>query len=291
MTGSVTRRAVRADLFAVYKLLNPALNRVPFFGRQRGFWPVWGCEEPYGYLVEDAGEVVGFLGTLNTRREVRGKLESFCEIHSWYVKDEYRNQSMNLLLPVIAQKRTKTIINFTPTPPVYEMGAKLGFKDLETAFVAFYPWPMQAGKAKIVTEPWLIPGFLQGEDLRIFNDHKDITCHHIVLLPEDDAGGVPLYAVIKTLHRRWFEPFGRLIYVNDRPRFSDLLGRVCWRLCAKFKWLAIVANADHFKDLKPRVISQVDRRDVSSQFISSRLEPSDINQLYSQPLLMGYPLH
>jgi hypothetical protein len=289
--ASVTRKAVRADVFAVHKLLNPALNRVPLTGRQRGFWPVWGCEEPYGYLVEDEGEVVGFLGTLFTRREVRGKLLSFCEIHSWLVREEYRNQSMNLLLPVIAQKRTKTIINFTPTPSVYEMGAKLGFKDLETSFVAFYPWPIQVSPVKIITDACQIPEFLQGEDLRIFHDHKDIYCNHIVLLPQDDPGALPLYAIIKTMHRGRFEPFGRLIYVNNRPRLAGLLRRVCWRLCAKFRWLAIVANADEFKDLKPRVYSQVSKREVSSQFLSSSLEPSDINQLYSQPLLMGYPLH
>ena len=289
--GSIVRRAVRADVFAVYRLLNPALNRVPLPGRQRGFAPVWGCEEPYGYLIEDNGNIVGFLGTLFTRREVRGKMEGFCEIHSWLVQDEYRNQSMNLLLPVIAQKRTRTIINFTPTPPVYDLGAKLGFKDLETSFTAFYQWPIQTSPVEIISDTSQVPEFLKGDDLRIFHDHKDIFCHHIVLLPKEDPGAPPLYAIIKTMHRRRYEPFGRLIYVNDRPRFAGLLRRICWRLCSRFRWLAVVANSDDFRDLKTSVYSETSRRDVSSQFISSSLAPSDINQLYSQPLLMGYPLH
>jgi hypothetical protein len=191
--GIEVRRAVRGDMYSVFKLVRDSpLNKLPLAARQRGFFPVWGGQEPYyGYLLQDGAEVVGFLGTLHTRREIRGRLEDFCEMHSWYVKDEYRNHSLNLLLPVIAQKRTKTIVNFTPTRRVYKIGRQFGFQDIETTLSLFYPLPSGARQVELVTDPWRVPEFLAGEDLRIFNDHKDVACIHAVLLPRGGGGPAP----------------------------------------------------------------------------------------------------
>jgi hypothetical protein len=292
--GTVVRRAVQSDVFPVFQLIRHSnLNRLPIAARLRGFFPpAWGGQETYyGYILEDEGEIVGFLGTLHTRREIRGKLEDICEIHSWFVKKEYRNQSLNLLMPVLAMKRTRTIINFTPTPKVYDLGKKLGFQDLETKLTLFFPIPMGIRSVEIVTDPWRVPEFLHGEDLRIFNDHKDVPCFHVVLVPKDEPGALPIYAIIKTLHRQWYEHFGRILYVNDPARFAALLGSVCWRLCAKFGWYFMAANAQDFAGIRPTGFAKTIARGVPSQFISTRLQASDLSQLYSQPLLMGYPLH
>lgn len=290
---AVVRRATRADLFSVFQLVRHSnLNDLPLAARQRGFFPVWGGQEPYsGYLLEDAGKVVGFLGTLHTRREVRGKLEDFCELHGWYVRKDYRNQSLHLLMPVIGQRRNKTIINFTPSQRVYDISRKFGFQDLETALLLLFPVPTGARRVEIVTDPWRVPDYLDGEDLRIFQDHKDVFCHHIVLLPRDEPRGAPVYLVMKTMRRRWFEHFGRVLHVSDRERLAALLGSVGWRLCARFHWVFMTANDRDFENIRLTVPSTRLPRDVPSQFLSSRLQASDITQLYSQPLLMGYPLH
>jgi GNAT superfamily N-acetyltransferase len=291
--GTVIRRALASDTFAVFKLIRKApLNRLPLAARQRGFFPVWGGQEPYfGYLIEDDGEVVGFLGTLHTRREIRGKMEDFCEIHSWYVKPEYRNQSINLLLPVLALKRTKTIINFTPTRKVHELGRQFGFQDLETALLLFYPVPTSLRRVEIVTNPWRVAEHLDGRDLQIFNDHKDVRCLHVVLLDRGNPGAAPVYAVIKAMRRRWYERFARVLYTNDPARFAALLGAVCWRLCARYRWTFMGGNARDFEGIETSAVTRRIPRGVPSQFISTRLQASDIEPLYSQPLLMGYPLH
>src|SRR5437588_11760589 len=128
--------------------------------------------------MEDAGEIVGCLGTLHTRREIRGQLEEFCEIYGWYVKSGYRNQSLHLLMPVIGQRRDKTLVLFTASRPVYELCKKFGFQDLETALTLFFPLPTAARPVEIVTEPWRVADYLEGADLRIFHDHKDVSCIH-----------------------------------------------------------------------------------------------------------------
>jgi hypothetical protein len=289
--ATVIRRAVQSDMFAVFQLVrNSNLNKLPLAARQRGFFHVWGGQEPYfGYLLEDEGKVVGFLGTLHTRREIRGKVEDICEIHSWYVKREYRNQSLNLLMPVLGMKRKKTIVNFTPTPSVHELGRKFGFQDLETAVLAFFPVPTRMKPVRIVTDPWSVSEFLDGEDLQVFHGHKDVACIHVVLL--EGPGARPVYAVLKPMRRRWYENFGRVLYVNDAARFAELLGSVCWRLCAKYRWYFMAGDARDFEGVQPTTISKRIVRDVPSQFISVSLTAADIRPLYSQPLLMGYPLH
>jgi acetyltransferase (GNAT) family protein len=290
--ATVVRRAVLADMFRVFELVRHSnLNKLPLAARQRGFYPVWGGEEPYfGYLLEDEeGQVVGFLGTLHTRRELHGKVEDICEIHSWYVKPEYRNQSLNLLMPVLGMKRKKTIINFTPTPSVHELGKKFGFQDLETSLLLLFPVPTRLKSVEMVTDPWLVPEYLDGEDLRVFHAHKDVKVIHVVLL--EKPGARPIYVMLKTMDRAWYEHFGRVHYASDPARFAALLGAVCWRLCAKYRWYFLGADARIFEGCRPTVPMKRLPRGVPSQFISSTLTAADIPQLYSQPLLMGYPLH
>jgi N-acetylglutamate synthase-like GNAT family acetyltransferase len=290
--GTVIRRAVPSDLLAVFKLVSSSpLTRLPLVARQRGFSPVWGGQEPYfGYLLEDEGEVVGFLGTLHTRREIQGKMEDLCELYSWYVRPKYRNQSINLLMPVLAQRRTKTIF-VTPTLKAHGLLRQLGFQDLETSLLLFFPVPMGLRSVEIVTDPWRVPEHLDGEDLRIFNDHKDIHCLHMLLRERGRPGRPAVYAMVKTMRRRWFERFGRVLYTSDPERFAALLGSVCWRLCARHRWTFMAADARAFEGIRPSTYSKQIPRGIPTQFISTRLQASDILPLYSQPLLMGYPLH
>jgi hypothetical protein len=288
------RRAVSSDMFPVYKLLSRSTlnNRgLPLAARRRLFTNVWGGDQPYyGYLLEDDGKVAGFLGTLFSARTIDGKSEKFCEIHSWYVEDAYRNSSLNLFMPILSLRRSHTIINYTPTESVYEIGRKFGFGDLEENLVLLYPVPTSLAGVRMISRKWQVPDYLGSEDLAIFHDHEDVACHHLVFLdPTGDAR--PLYAVMKTMRRSWYEPFGRLLYTNDYERFAWLSGALCWRLCLMFRWQCIVSDARRFENLTPTARTRRIKRDIPSQFHSKTLAAQDIFPLYSQPLLQGYPLH
>jgi hypothetical protein len=292
---TMIRRAVGADMFKVYKLLRKSTlnNRaLPLASRQRAFNPPWSStEDYYGYLIEDSKAIVGFLGTMFTQRDIGGRSEEFCEIHSWYVQQEYRNQSLELLIRVLGEQRTKTIVNLTPTKTVYDLSRTLGFKDLESSIQLFYPVPVCCRNVCISTEPWFIADMISGASLKVFLDHINVPCIHLVLSTNEEGFSPPLYLMMKSMRRGRLQRFGRLLYVSDPARFAHLAGRICWRLCLKYGWLFIAGNSADFDGLEASTFTARVPREIPSQFLSKRVTGQDIGQLYSQPLLLGYKLH
>jgi hypothetical protein len=291
--SAVVRRAVPADMYSVYRLLcRSTLNNrsLPLAARRRLFTPVWGGDQSYfGYLMEDAGDIVGFLGTLFTSRTIRGRQEPFCEIHSWYVHDTHRNNSLDLFMPILGLRRAYTIINYTPTETVHRIGKKFGFEDIETELRVFYPVPVALTALRILGRKWDIGDYLDPESLAIFQDHCDVFCHHLVVL--DPSEPAPLYLLMKSMRRKWYEPFGRLLYASDFDHFARIAGALSWRLCVKFGWQCIVSDARWFIDNRPSGVTRVIKREVPSQFFSTKVSRDEFYPLYSQPLLQGYRLH
>src|SRR5512145_1520818 len=77
------------------------------------FEPPWPTpDDRRGYVLRDDGRVVGFLGTISCTREIRGRRERFCNLSSWIVRDSHRGASLQLVLPVLAD-REQTIVNLT----------------------------------------------------------------------------------------------------------------------------------------------------------------------------------
>ena len=127
---------------AIYPLLlefaNPRMSRDDWCRMLFDLpWPV--DEEERGFVLRDGGAVVGFLGTIFSRRERNGATHRFCNLSSWIVKETHRAASFQLVLPVLALK-SHTIVNLSPSPAAYEIFARLGFQPLETAQVLLPPF-------------------------------------------------------------------------------------------------------------------------------------------------------
>ena len=153
------RPALPEDFEEIHPLLlrfeNPRMSRDDW--RRMLFDLPWTVEEPHrGYVLRDGGAVVGFLGTIFSRREVGGVVHRFCNLSSWIVLPEHRGASFQLVLPVLAL-RSHTIVNLSPSAVAWEVFTGLGFRPLETAQALLLPLPrpgeMLRRRGAVTTDP------------------------------------------------------------------------------------------------------------------------------------------
>ena len=84
---------------------------------------------PFGYVVKDhKNNIVGFMGTIFSKKIHNSKEYVYCNIHSWIVDKSYRINSFLLLTPLIEKKITLTA--FTPVRSLFGLLEKFGFKKI-----------------------------------------------------------------------------------------------------------------------------------------------------------------
>jgi hypothetical protein len=290
------RKATEDDLYKVYVLLsNSTLNSawIPLEMRRRMFQPVWaGSEGYYGYVMENDDEVVGFLGTLFTEREIAGEKHKFCEIHSWYVKEQFRNRSMNLFLPVMSMRKV-TLLNYTPTQAVYDISKKFGWSDLETALLMFLPvptpWSLKRG-IEVETRKHVIFQHLDEADKQIFLDHVNVPCRHFLIREKKGTGYA--YVIVKKLRLGRLLPFGRIVYASNNDLLFEYIDRLRLYWCLRLGLLFMAVDQDQAETTRKLRLTRKVPRKVPSLYKSKALKAEDIKPpLYNLPLLIGYRLH
>src|SRR5690606_13971319 len=104
-------------------------------------------------------------------RRIRGQVEKVCNITSWCVLDQYRQQSMRLALAVLNQKGYH-FTEFSPTKVVAGtlQFFKFGPLDERQLVVVNTPWPGLA-PVRMLHDSVRIEAELQGEALSIYRDH------------------------------------------------------------------------------------------------------------------------
>lgn len=302
------RKATGHDAHEVYELVREsplASAGLPFEARSRMFWPPWGLDEGYaGYVLEDEdrGELVGVIGLLFTERDISNTKHKFCELHTWYVKEEYRHESMKLFMSAVST-RNATMVNYTPTQAVYDLCKKFGFDDLEETLLVFLPIPTwkSLGKGiKVESRKPEIVQQLNEEDKQIFLDHDSIDCRHF-LVRRNEATDYS-YIILKKMKgreadllppkMRWLEPFGRILYVSNRQLFLDSIEHLKMYWCLRLGVKCIVVDHDEVEAAERLPFTKVVPREIPSLYKSKTLKPADIKpQLYSLPLLVGYRMH
>lgn len=237
-------RPVGAESFdAVHDALLHELNSS--FSRKRWRRIVdWGWANPedhVGYaLMTNDGVYVGFAGTIYHDMSIDGRVERFCNITSWYVKDAYRSHAIRLIMPVLS-RRYLTITNLTSSGTVNAMFRKLGFAELETHRCRLSPlrgWGATTGWK--VADVELLPP----RERRIFEAHESST-HSLTL----SGPGGTVILILYTMTRRRGIRTANLHYISDPSPFHHALAAVRWHLAARNGALAMEWDARFTKDL------------------------------------------
>ena len=232
----------------------------------------------FGYVMYDGDTAVGFLGLLFSRRVVNDKPNKFCNITSWIVRKEYRRQSLHLLLPVL-ELDNHTITVLTCNSGTYFITKKLGFIDLEIGQRVILPLPFlpkSKPSTNIIFDHAEIEKQLKGETLKIYHDHRNLNCFHILIC---GTKGICYLVGARTIKKNI--PLAHIHYVSDHRVFSSHISAVSGRLWWQIKVIGLLVDerllqretifpSIHFSLTHPRV------------YKSNTLKSSDIDLLYSE---------
>jgi hypothetical protein len=169
-----------------------------------------------GYALYADDVAVGFMGTIFSELHVNGRLQRFCNLSSWIVRDDFRHASMLLLKPILAL-RDCTLLNLTPTPRTADIFRKLGFKELETdqTIVPAIDDPRRFFRTPLTPRDTRFEERLRPDDRTIFNQAKNVpNMQHVIV----GGNGDSCYVVAAPLQFKRL-PFAQILYYSDAESF------------------------------------------------------------------------
>ncbi len=287
MSSVVVRKVYKDDFEKVYNLLldfqHPRVEKNQW--RQLFINPWGSFEDHCGYALVNGDDIVGFLGTVFSKRYFKGEEYKFCNLSSWIVKPQYRTKSISLLWPILKLK-DYTITNLTGAPTLYNLFMKLGFKDLGSYRFIFPPIPpykFNYGKKRyyIIESHNIIRQLLGYNDLLIFNDHINYKCIHLIIA--SDAGNC--YLVATRVMRRGL-PFIYVHYISNLNVFTEMIYRAILKILVKYQSIGIIVDERLLREHKFSLAIR-NKAPNFKVYKSLSLQPEDIDNLYTELILLN----
>ncbi|WP_439573221.1 hypothetical protein [Phreatobacter sp.] len=190
---------------------------------------------PCGYLMRRAGEAVGVILTMRSRREAPGQPGAMVNLSSWYIDEPHRWLAPRMLK--LALDEEAVVTDLTPSPRVLQMMDHFGFEPwTEGAHIAALPLAAaRAGRGFRIAADDRMLGDLSPGQAKIAEDHLALGCIVAGLAHE---GRVSLLVFSPT--RRKGIRSARLVYAEDRGDVAGAFGPIArfllrrGILCAEF---------------------------------------------------------
>ena len=208
----------------VGQFLHEQLNRA--FTPQRWIESVthgWAAEVPnYGMQLRDGDRLAGvFLATYSDQL-IDGRVERFCNPHSWCVLESHRRHGIGLVLQLVRQAGYHYTM-FTPNPKVTEVFRGLKFKDLSTRLRVFPnlpTWRALLPGSFAVAAPEQISTRLDGTARAEYEAHRQIPWLRFAAFGDAGRACLAIYkpVVVKRLPVAW------VMHLSDPAVFVSLGG-------------------------------------------------------------------
>lgn len=291
--GTQLRKIIPDDFEAVYPVLkhfnHPRLGKDDW---QRLFISYWDRTEDYvGYGLFDGERVVGFLGLIFSERVINQHRYKFCNLTSWIVEENHRNQSLSLLFPVLRLK-DYTFTDFTASTNLIPLLTKLKFEILETHLVKIRPIPdfqILNTSCFIELDRQRMQNYLDAENLKIYEDHVHFNCIYVLIRAKEGN----CFLILKTLGERRVSflrilvHWGYVHYISHRDIFFRYINILTPKICLQLGLVGLLVE-NRFCDgysIKHGVSMEIRQ---SKLFKSSLLKRSDIDTLYSEIFILDH---
>lgn len=244
----------------------------------------------WGYVMLVDDQVVGYLGYIMSTRVINNKEEKVCNLTSWFVKEEYRNQSLQLMFPMLGLKK-HTITNLTPNKDSFAVLEKFGFKPLETADKLILPLGLNffSRRYKVVKDHKEILETLSPEDIKLFNDHQEFDSIHTLII--DNKTKEYCYLISRKFNTKNVGAsklplsFLHIYFVGNQDLFSRSCNYIRPMLNLKYGVFFFIVGERFLNETKIKH-SKTLTRDVPSVYKSKTLERNQVDELYSELFIL-----
>ena len=280
----IIRKAVSEDFDLVYPLLS-GFGEAPIAKEQwkKIFVPPWKTPEDFcGYLLLRDGEVKGYLGLVFSERMLNGQAEKFCNLTSWIVQEDSRSESLKLLLEVLKLK-DYTVTNFTASPTVATIMNKIGFTEFAVHQRVLLPLPafgFTRGR-RCEFDEGAIRSKLSGEELRIFDDHRELGCRHLLL--QSERGDC--YVVLKNTVRKHL-PWARVHHLSNAAVFHECMESLVVRVCLRLRVWGVMVDERYVEGYRFRASVSYPHQRRAYFKSKSVVDKNLIDTLYSEVVIL-----
>lgn len=245
----------------------------------------WETEEGHcGYALLDRGKVVGMLGMVFSERYINGTIKKFCNLHTWWVREDHRGRSLSLLRPIL-KLDGYTITHFTPCDTVRAVTKKLGFSEVSSQLKILLPLGSSSSKrgseeTGLTYDDQAIEGRLAAYDKKILRDHRPYGCGHLLVSDGNEHCYLLYTHVVR--HRL---PYCHIHYVSNRELFVRKERVIRSSLLRNHKARFVALDSRLVKDRRFRFSFDF-WAPAHAVYKSSDVKPEEIDNLYSDVVFL-----
>ncbi len=272
--------AANLDAFGAFlhRHLNARLDGPAFVKALTPSWPGSSQAGNHGFLLRDAGEIVGGIGALYAERSLRGRVVRSCNITSWCVLEAYRQHSTRLAMSILAQPGY-LFTDFTPTAVVGQTLRFIRFEPLDERQYLLPNLPRPAAGSVLATEPQIESRLDDAELLAHWREHRGFPWLNHVFV---GAPGSWCHVIYKRARERQL-PCARVLHVSHPERLSALWPRLATHLLRR----GLLATQIESRLLPQPPALRHDRSGFNAKvFRSDDVAAAEVDCLYSELMVL-----
>ncbi|MEE2950303.1 MAG: hypothetical protein VYD57_03490 [Pseudomonadota bacterium] len=289
--SAVVRPAGEADIEPVAALLHEKMNAkiAPECWRLLLDYP-WrpkGVER--GWLVEDAGRIVGFMGTIYSDRPTRLGPRRFCDLSSWFLLADYRGDGTgDRLLRSGMARPGVTYQTMTARRATGRKIRALGFSILDATRSLFSPDPTRP-PFTVIDEPEMIRQRLTPEERDVFDAHRGLAIHQALVGVGDPKadGGRGIWLLWQRKLKGDAIAYHDVLHASDAAYLSAEASAIAASMVSGERGVLSIDT----RFMNPRDDQgTVETIPLARWYRSPDLSPGDIDHLFSEVLLLDQKL-
>lgn len=286
--NAFVRLAETNDIESICSLLHTKMNsRIPVERWRQLMSYSWLKQKPdFGRVVESNGKVLGFCGMVYADRNLGNskRVERIVSMSSWYLDKTVRGKGLGkAMLAAAIEDPTLTYATLTNSRKPLGIVEALGFRVLEDHR---YLWRKKTAVDTAITlldDVTTIKSLVKPFQQKMIDDMADLPV--VPMLLQAEAQHALLFFSIKRKNNDviWFD----LMHVSDRVLFTRHAQSLATMLLPEEP--SILAADGRFVS-EPSSQAEYEPLPVSRYFVSQRVEPHELDNLYSELQLLDLKL-